>query len=59
MAKQNRNIPYQWCFLKIFVGNYYVSQGFNFSSSINFQLDHAVLLFYKGICNFMQQITIS
>ena len=70
MAKQNPNITYQWCFLEIFVGNYYVSQGFNFSSPIYFQLYHVVLLFYKGICfimhhnivtliTIMQQITIS
>ena len=50
MAKQNPNITYQWCFLEIFVGNYYVSQGFNFSSPIYFQLYRVVLLFYKGIC---------
>ena len=49
LAKQNPNITYQWCFPEIFVGNYYVSQEFNFSSPIYFQLDHVVLLFYKGI----------
>ena len=59
MAKQNPNITYQWCFLEIFVGNYYVSQGFNFSSPIYFQLYHVVLLFYKGICFIMHHNTVT